>query len=197
MKPPSQAPVLSWPGIIDKFQGQMAKSIHCSNAIENVGRSWKITEWFCKIVFTGDWPSIDHIDERDVYYANEIAMLAATTRGTDKLSIIRSRREIVQHAVAMKFLFGLLVVENYPLDEAIIKYTHRLVMELSEHEETSGVYRESNEAATYGARFETDLEYERQVRDAKRLKPNGPPPQRMIKTLLLLKICSWCISPNL
>lgn len=78
-----------------------------------------------------------------------------------------------------------------------MKYTHRLLMELSEHEETSGVYRESNEEATHGARFETDLEYERQVRDAKRLKPNGPPPQRMIKTLLLLKICSWCISPNL
>lgn len=57
----------------------------------------------------------------------------------------------------MKFLFGLLVVENYPLDEVIIKYTHRLLMELSEHEETSRVYRESNEAAMYGAGMKPTL----------------------------------------
>lgn len=34
--------------------------------------------------------------------------------------------KIVQHAVAMKFLVELLIVENYLLDEAVIKYTHRL-----------------------------------------------------------------------
>jgi hypothetical protein len=138
----------------------MAKSIYCSNAIENLGSAWKITEQLCRIVFAGDWPSIDHVDGHDKHYASEIGMLAATSRGTDKLLIIRSRREIVQHAVAMKFLVELLVVANYPLDEAVIKYTHRILMERSEHEETSGVYRESDEAATHGARVETDLEYE-------------------------------------
>ena len=82
----------------------MAKSIYCSIAIENVGGSWKIIEQFCVITFAGDWPSVHHIDEQDPDHANEMAKLAATVRGTDKLSTIESRREIVQYAVAIKFL---------------------------------------------------------------------------------------------
>lgn len=56
-------------------------------------------------------------------------------------------------------------------------------MELSDHEETSGVYRKSDEAASHGAWLENDLEYERRVKDVKRLKPNRPPPERLIKPL--------------
>jgi hypothetical protein len=49
----SQTPVLSCPGIVEKHLEQMAKLIYCSNAIENVGGSWKTTKRFCKTVFAG------------------------------------------------------------------------------------------------------------------------------------------------
>jgi len=62
-----------------------------------------------------------------------------------------------------------------------------LLMKLSDYEETGGVYRESDEVATHGAWFETDLEYERRVRDVKRRKLNQPPPQRMVKPLFFSK----------
>lgn len=104
-------------------------------------------------------------------------------------------KSCIQHAVAMKLFVELLVVENYPLDEAIIKYTHRLLMKLSEYEETGGVYRESDEVATHGARFETDLEYERRVRDVKRRKLNQPPPQRMVEPLFFSKFVCGALVP--
>jgi len=107
-------------------------SIYCSTAIENVGGSFGITNRFCKAAFAGDWQYVDHINEHDKDFPGQIAMLAATGRGTDKQSISISGREIVQHAVAMKFLFSLLVVENRSFHEAIIKYAHHLLM----HEDT-------------------------------------------------------------
>jgi hypothetical protein len=67
-------------------------------------------------------------------------MLKETGRETGRLTIIRSRREIAQHAVALKFLFSLLVVENHPLHD-IIKYAHQLLTMYSEHEDTVRVYR--------------------------------------------------------
>jgi hypothetical protein len=87
----------------------------------------------------------------------------------------------------MKFLFDMLVVDNSPLDEDIIKYAHRLLMAFSEHEKSGGVYRQSDEAASHGIRLETDAEYKQSVKDAKRLKPNRPPPERTTKPLFSWK----------
>ncbi len=187
-KPSNEDSLISWAAIVERYQVDMSLSIYCSNAIENVGGSLCITNRLCKAVFAGDVPYIDHIDKHDIDYPGEIAMLEATGRGTDRLSIIRSRREVVQHAVAMKFLFGLLVVENHPLDEAIIKYTHQLLMMLSEHEDTGGVYRNTEEAASHGLRPETDIEFQQRIKDTKRLKPNRPPPERTMKPIFFSKI---------
>jgi Fic family protein len=114
-------------------------------------------------------------------------MLTATERQTDQLSIIRSRREIVQHAIAMRYIIEMLIVKDLPLDEEMILETYRLLMQYSDHEEGSGSYRSSDEAASHGLRLETDAEYGLRVRDAKRLKPNRPPPERMAKPLFFSK----------
>jgi hypothetical protein len=42
-----------------------------------------MTHQFCKVIFTGDWPHIDHIKERDKKYAGETAMLKETGRETE------------------------------------------------------------------------------------------------------------------
>lgn len=165
----------------------MIQTIYGSNAIENVGSSQKIIDRICKCVFAGDLVKAEYINECDKDYAEEMATLTASGRGIDKASIIRSRREIEQHAVAMKFLVEMLVVGDKPLEENIIKYAHQLLMAFSEHEKTDGVYRESDGAASHGLRRETDAEYEQRVRDAKRLKPHRSAPERTTK-LLFFKI---------
>jgi Fic family protein len=141
----------------------------------------------CRSVFAGNLPDIEKIDERDEDYAEELVTLAATGRGTDSFSVIRSRHEIVQHAIAMKYIIDMLVVKDVPLDESIIRETHRLLMEYSDHEETGGVYRSSDEAASHGLRLETDEEYNARVKIARKLKPNRAPSERMTKPLFFSK----------
>lgn len=85
--------------------------------------------------------------------------------------MLRSRHEIVQHALTAKYLLETIVLRDIPLDEDIIKETHRILMRFSEHEASGGVYRESDEAASHGLRPETDDEHEERVNDCKRLKP--------------------------
>jgi hypothetical protein len=172
---------------INIIEEQMLEAIFGSNAIEMVGGSIKITYRLCRNVFSGNLPDIGKIDEQDDTYTAEIATLANTGRGTDNLSIIRSRREIVQHALAMKYIIDMIVVKDALLDEAIVKKTHRLLMEHSDHEDIGGVYRTSDEAASHGMRLETDKEYNARVQITRKLKPNRPPPERMSKPLFFSK----------
>lgn len=104
--------------------------------------------------------------------------LRSSGRATDIQSLLHSRHEIVQHALAAKYLFDTIVLQDIPLDEDIIKETHRILMRFSEHEASGGIYRESDEGGSHGLRLETDEEYEKRVQDCKRLKPNRPIPER-------------------
>lgn len=70
------------------------------------------------------------------------------------------------------------MLQDIPLDEDIIKEAHRILMRFSELEASGGIYRESDEAASHGLRPETDEEYEKRVKDCKRLKSNRPVPER-------------------
>ena len=149
-----------------------------SNAIEVVGGAFGITDRFCRQVFNGQIPNVEDIDERSDEYAEELEALSTSGRATDLQSILRSGHEIVQHALAAKYLLDTIVLRDIPLDEDIIKETHRILMRFSEHETSGGIYRESDEAASHGLRLETDEEYEKRVQDCKRLKPNRPVPER-------------------
>lgn len=149
-----------------------------SNAIEVVGGALGITDRFCHQVFDGHIPNVEDIDERSDEYAQERETLSTSGRATDLQSVLRSRHEIVQHALAAKYLLDTTVVQDIPLDEDIIKETHRILMRFSEHEASGGIYRESDEAASHGRRLETDEEYEKRIKHCKRLKPNRPVPER-------------------
>jgi len=139
--------------LIERCEEQIAEAIFGSNAIENVGGSLRIAYRICRRSFAGGLPDIEKIDERDEEYAEELAMLTATERQTDHLSIIRSRREIVQHAITMKYIIDMLILKHLPLDEEMILETHKLLMQYSDHEEGSGSYRSSDEAASHGLRL--------------------------------------------
>lgn len=149
-----------------------------SNAIEVVGGALGITDRFCRQVFNGQIPNVEDIDGRSDEYAQELEALSTSGRATGLQSVLRSRHEIVQHALAAKYPLDTIVLQDIPLDEDIIKETHRILMRFSEHEASGGMYRESDEAASHGQRPETDEEYEKRVKDCKRLKPNRPVPER-------------------
>ncbi|KFY14203.1 hypothetical protein V492_02768 [Pseudogymnoascus sp. VKM F-4246] len=155
-----------------------------SNAIEVVGGDIGITDWYCHQVFRGEVPVIDNINEKSDEYARELQCLSTSGRATDIQSIIGARHEIVQHALAAKYLLETIVLQNTPLSEDIIKETHRILMRFSEHEASGGIYRESDEAASHGLRSETDEEYEERIKDCRRLKPNRPVPVKKQVPLL-------------
>ncbi|KFY04760.1 hypothetical protein O988_00525 [Pseudogymnoascus sp. VKM F-3808] len=171
----STAPILLLP---ENIISGLTDVIFGSNAIEMVGGAVGITDRFCRQIFSGQIPNIEDIDEGSDEYAQELETLSASGRVTDLQSILRSRHEIAQHALAAKYLLQTIVLNDTPLDENIIKEAHQILMRFSEHEASGGIYRESDEAASHGLRLETDEEYEKRVKDCNRLKPNRPVPER-------------------
>lgn len=149
-----------------------------SNAIEVVGGALGITDRYCRQIFNGQTSNVEDVVERSDEYAQELEFLSTSGRATDIQSVLRSRHEIVQHALAAKYLLETIVLQDIPLDEDIIKETHWILMRFSEHEASGGIYRDSDEGASHGLRFETGEEYENRVQDCKRLKPNRPIPER-------------------
>lgn len=149
-----------------------------SNAIEVVGGAIGITGRYCRQVFDGYIPDVEDIGEKSDEYSQELEALSTSGRATDLQSILRSRHEIIQHTLAAKYLLETIVLQDIPLDEDIIKEAHRILMRFSEFEASGGIYRESDEAASHGLRPETDEEFEKRVKDCKRLKPNRPVPGR-------------------
>jgi Fic family protein len=129
-----------------------------SNAIKGVGGSIRITIKLCREVFEGRTPNIQGIEERTAEYEEELITLSATGRLSDPTSVIRSRREILQHAMAMKYLLNAIIFKDMDLSEDIIKETHRILVQFSEHDATGGVYREADEVASYALRPETNDE---------------------------------------
>ncbi|KFZ10638.1 hypothetical protein V501_05092 [Pseudogymnoascus sp. VKM F-4519 (FW-2642)] len=162
----------------DTIISRLTDVIFGSNAIEVVGGAIGITDRLCQQVFDGKTPNIEDLDEGSYEYSLELAHLSLSGRATDLTSVLRSRHEIVQHVLAAMYLFDTIVLHDVTLSEDIIKETHRILMRFSEHEASGGIYRESDEGANHGLRFETDDEYEKRVQDCKRLKPNRPVPER-------------------
>jgi hypothetical protein len=127
-----------------------------SNAIETVGGAVRITIRLCREVFDGKIPDVETIDERSNEYAEELETLLNSQRKTDVHSVIRSRHEIVQHAIALQYLIDAIVGRDLLFSENMIKETYRILMRFSEHADTAGVYRTHDEAASHGLRDETD-----------------------------------------
>jgi hypothetical protein len=79
-----------------------------SNAIEVVGGAIGITDRFCRQVFEGKIPYVEDIEKSDEY-TQELDHLSTSGRATDLQSVLRSRHEIVQHALAAKYLFDTII----------------------------------------------------------------------------------------
>ncbi|KAB8265813.1 fido domain-containing protein [Aspergillus pseudonomiae] len=116
-----------------------------SNYIERAGLNLEETIKICERIFRGEHVDPEHIPEREVDYEKKlIGTIHSKTRASH---IIRSRREVVQHALALNFLITEMVVKDKPLSEDLILRTHHILTESINTaggmpwEEYSGRYR--------------------------------------------------------
>ena len=133
---------------------QMMNAIFGSNAIEFVGSTAKVTQRLCDLVFTGKASQANLLDP-GANYEEELDHAASIGRKRDMSSVIRGRREIIQHAIAFRGLVQKLVLDNEKLSEDLIQATHISLCHGTE-EHIGGVYRTHAEAATWGRREETE-----------------------------------------
>ncbi|KAK0753057.1 fido domain-containing protein [Schizothecium vesticola] len=133
--------------IVDEFMlDVLSKMIFGSNYIEQAGAGLDITLKLCHAIFYGETVP-DEITERDPEYQalKEDLVRQGLPAGTP--AVIRSRREIVQHARAASYILNETYLKENDLTEDIILETHRILTHKVDTEDGypwaqySGVYR--------------------------------------------------------
>ena len=92
----------------------MADAIFGSNAIEFVGSTAKVTQRLCDLVFA-DKACQANLFDPGADYEEELDYAASIGRKRDLTSVQRGRREVIQHALAFKYLVQKLVVNQEKL----------------------------------------------------------------------------------
>jgi Fic family protein len=106
----------------------MIKAIFGSNLIERAGLNLDITVQLCRRVFAGE--DVPDIANRDASYTEilaELVTMQPELKDKPVEYIIRSRKEVVQHARAFQHIIHAFVVEKQDLNEHVIKETHRIL----------------------------------------------------------------------
>ncbi|GKZ94782.1 hypothetical protein AnigIFM59636_008510 [Aspergillus niger] len=119
--------------ISDTLTRHLGTVIFGSNYIERAGLNLEETIKICEIIFRGEFVDPEKKPERESDY--EKKLIEAIRSKTPASHIIRSRREVVQHALALNFLINEMVVKDKPLSEDLILRTHRI---LTEYIDTAG-----------------------------------------------------------
>lgn len=130
---------------------EMIGVIFGSNYIEHVGTNNGITIKLCRAVLEGQIVNA-HIDERDPDYAAGIQYLREHLNITNPSAgiLIRSRREVVQHARALDYLVEAYCFGTEPFSVALIKNAHTILLKDQPIEGIPGQYRTEKIAAKYG-----------------------------------------------
>ncbi|KAF5720380.1 hypothetical protein FMUND_4202 [Fusarium mundagurra] len=126
---------------------ELARMVHGSNMIENVGGGLDITLKLCKEVFRGGKEPPEEINEHDPEYEQLDLYLYNKDLPCKHADILQSYREIVQHAKAARFMIEQVCINGKDLSEHIITQAHgdlTYKIEISKHipwNEYSGQYR--------------------------------------------------------
>ncbi|KAJ5736050.1 uncharacterized protein N7483_001175 [Penicillium malachiteum] len=131
----------------------LTKMVYGSNMIEKAGCGLDITWNLCMMIFRGENVSED-IQERDEEYQKIKAERMKAKLSTSSSAILRSRREIVQHAKAAAYIITQLCLHDQDLSEELILETHRILTykvdaETAPWTEYSGVYRSVDVSAGF------------------------------------------------
>jgi fido (protein-threonine AMPylation protein) len=133
----------------DHLADILSKLVFSSNMIENSGAGADVTLKLCQAIFRGE-EIPDDIGERDDEYNAIKQDLLRRNLPAGTQFVLRSRREIVQHAKAASYIISELYLRGKDLTEDIILETHRILMDHVDTEqgiswtEYSGVYRHDN-----------------------------------------------------
>lgn len=109
----------------------MAHLIFGSNMQERAGMGYDETYKLCLEVFNGNDIDPADIDPRSEEYQREIGRLRSEKIENDpKMEhVIRSRREVIQHAQALIHITTMALDRDEPLTEELIKETHKIMCE--------------------------------------------------------------------
>ena len=117
-------------GLYAQFTSEsMAMVVFGSNAQELAGLGRGQTYKLCMRIFNGEEVDPAHIEERSEDYAAS-ALFLRSQRGLEKPDmedVVHSRREVIQHAQALKFITDAALNRDRPLSETLIKETHRIL----------------------------------------------------------------------
>jgi fido (protein-threonine AMPylation protein) len=131
----------------DYFLDMLSRMVFGSNYIEQAGYGLDITLKLCREVFKGE-PVPDTIDEKDPEYAELKNDLLRKGISPNVQVVLRTRREIVQHAKAAAFLMKEVYLYGKDLTEDMILEAHRRLTYGVDTEQGyswtqySGVYRQ-------------------------------------------------------
>ena len=131
----------------DHFVDTLSRMVFSSNMIENAGSGLDVTLKICQAIFRGEEVP-DEITNRDSDYEclKKELIRKNLPHGTE--CILRSRREIVQHAKATSYIMNQICLRGCDLSEEIILETHRILTYKVDTEQGmswtqySGVYRQ-------------------------------------------------------
>lgn len=148
----------------------LCRMIFGSNKIESAGGSLDITYRLCKGIFEGlEGP--DEIGERDPNYQVLKTELQQKGLPSGVEAVLRTRREIVQHAEATQHIMHQVAVLGKDITEELILQTHRLLThQIDCHDsglawaQYSGVYRSTPVCAGFTA-FPAPSQVPRLMRD--------------------------------
>lgn len=123
----------------------LTRMVYGSNMIEQAGGDSGITTKLCTAIFRGEHVPED-IGERDADYITVEQSLIRRNLPADATAILRSWREIVQHAKAAKYMINELCLCGQNLSEAIILKAHSILTYQIDADDLpwtqySGVYR--------------------------------------------------------
>ncbi|EQK98089.1 hypothetical protein G6O67_001398 [Ophiocordyceps sinensis] len=142
------------PSAFTEFWSELEKTlislVYDSNLIESAGSSLRVTIKLCQDIFRGRQVS-EVIDERDPEYGEHLRALIATHRKGDLPNVLRSRKEVINHAKALNYMIDKVILEHQPLSEELILEAHRILCEnMNDDDVEPGQYRKHEVAVSYG-----------------------------------------------
>ncbi|KAF5624936.1 adenosine monophosphate transferase FICD like [Fusarium sp. NRRL 52700] len=107
---------------------KLSEMVYGSNMIEAVGSSLDITSELCRDVFAAgiDLDNVE-IGDRDPTYKAIQTELIEKCKPCAHEDVLRTRREVVQHAKAAYYIMNEVAIKGRDLSEEIILETHRLL----------------------------------------------------------------------
>ncbi|KAM0543182.1 hypothetical protein ACHAPJ_012437 [Fusarium lateritium] len=136
----------------DYLTDRLSRMVYGSNMIEMAGGSLDTTLQLCVPIFRGAQISEEDIAEMDPEYENLRLHLQSRNIPSGHGMILKSYREIVQHAEAARYMIEQVCIQDKDLSERIIKATHGiLTYKIDINEQTPWIYY-SGEYRTWNVR---------------------------------------------